>query len=234
VTRWLFVGLALAIGCGGDDLVLPADGPPTAANDAYSTPEGYEKTLLVPAPGVLANDDDHGGGPLRASNASDPPHGKVSLSADGGFSYNPDPDYWGEDSFTYRVTNSHGDSSQGSVTITVLPVNDAPVFRLRGGDQTIAAEAGPQQVRHFAEVVGPGAPNERGQVLDFIVQADPQGATLFAQQPAITTDGTLTYVPSGTPGHALVTVRLHDNGGTANGGEDTSTPQTFTITMLSR
>jgi hypothetical protein len=210
---------------------VDAGAPPTAANDAYSTLEGYEKTLLVAAPGVLANDDDHGNGPLRAGDASDPPNGKVSLRQDGSFSYSPDPDYWGEDSFTYRVTNRRGVSSRGSVAITVLPVNDSPRFRIRGGDQFAAADGGPQRVPGFAEVVSPGTLNEQGQVLDFIVQVDPQGAALFSQQPAITADGTLTYAPSGAPGRALVTVRLHDNGGTANGGDDTSAPQTFTITL---
>ena len=33
-------------------------------------------------------------------------------------------------------------------------------------------------------------------------------------------------------GTANVTVRLHDNGGTANGGADTSAPQTFTVMRL--
>jgi hypothetical protein len=204
---------------------------PTAVRDAYSTLEGYEKTLRVEAPGVLANDEAHDAGPLRAGDASDPPHGRVSLNANGSFSYNPDPDYWGEDSFTYRVTNSRGVSSRGTVIITVVSLNDAPVFRLRRGDQVAPADGGLQRVPGFAEVLSPGARNERGQVLDFIVDIDPRSAALFSQLPAIAPDGTLTYVPAGTPGRAVITVRLHDNGGTANGGLDTSPPQTFVITL---
>jgi hypothetical protein len=42
----------------------------------------------------------------------------------------------------------------------------------------------------------------------------------------------LTYAPLPyAGGTATVTVQLHDNGGTANGGADTSAPQTFTITV---
>ena len=51
-------------------------------------------------------------------------------------------------------------------------------------------------------------------------------------QPAIAATGTLTYTPAANAnGTATVTVRLQDNGGTANGGQDTSAAQTFTITV---
>src|SRR5204863_8828148 len=51
-------------------------------------------------------------------------------------------------------------------------------------------------------------------------------------QPSISPDGTLTYTsPARRSSDPTVTVRLHDNGGTANGGSDTSLPQTFTITV---
>src|SRR5262249_25594203 len=53
----------------------------------------------------------------------------------------------------------------------------------------------------------------------------------FAVQPAVLPDGTLTFTPSGLAGTTVVTVQAHDNGGTANGGRDTSAPQTFTITV---
>ncbi len=42
-------------------------------------------------------------------------------------------------------------------------------------------------------------------------------------------DDTLTFTPGSTAGTAIVTVTAEDNGGTANGGIDTSAPQTFTI-----
>jgi hypothetical protein len=46
-------------------------------------------------------------------------------------------------------------------------------------------------------------------------------------------DGTLTYTPTLTLlGTATVTVKAVDDGGTANGGNDTSPAQTFTITII--
>ena len=56
---------------------------------------------------------------------------------------------------------------------------------------------------------------------------------MFASAPAIDAAGTLTYTPSANTGTATVSVQVHDNGGTANGGVDTSAVQTFTITNTS-
>ena len=55
---------------------------------------------------------------------------------------------------------------------------------------------------------------------------------MFATQPAVAANGTLTYTPAvNANGSATVNVQIHDNGGTSNGGVDTSTGQTFTITV---
>ena len=55
---------------------------------------------------------------------------------------------------------------------------------------------------------------------------------LFGTLPAIDSNGTLTYTPAADAnGSATVTVKLKDDGGTANGGVDTSDPQTFTIAV---
>ena len=55
---------------------------------------------------------------------------------------------------------------------------------------------------------------------------------LFTDQPAIAADGTLTFtVAPNANGAATVTVHLHDNGGTVDGGENNSDDVTFTITV---
>src|SRR4029079_15890522 len=54
----------------------------------------------------------------------------------------------------------------------------------------------------------------------------------FSSQPMVAANGTLTYTPAANAfGTAIVTVKIHDNGGTANGGADSSAPQTFNITV---
>ena len=51
-------------------------------------------------------------------------------------------------------------------------------------------------------------------------------------QPSVATDGTLTYIPEPyASGTSTFTVDVQDAGGTANGGQDTSAPQVFTITV---
>jgi hypothetical protein len=114
-------------------------------------------------------------------------------------------------------------------TITVTAINDVPSFT-KGADQTVLEDCGVQTVSGWATNVSAGPSNESGQTLNFIVTND--NSALFAVQPAVSPTGTLTYTPAlNMNGSAIVTVQIHDDGGTANGGVDTSTPQTFTITV---
>jgi VCBS repeat-containing protein len=98
---------------------------PTAADDAYATDE--DATLTVAAPGVLGNDSDPEGDALTAVLVTAPAHGTLTLNADGSFEYTPAANYNGADSFTYQASDGALDSNTATVTITVNPVNDAPV-----------------------------------------------------------------------------------------------------------
>jgi hypothetical protein len=109
-------------------------------------------------------------------------------------------------------------------------VNDAPSFTA-GGNQTVVSLLGGQTVHGWASAISPGPPDEAGQSVHFAVTVDKP--SLFATAPAIAPDGTLTYRPKAlTLGTATVTVRAIDDGGTANGGSDTSAAATFTITII--
>ena len=117
-----------------------------------------------------------------------------------------------------------------SFIVTVASRNDAPSFT-KGADQTVPEDAGCAVDRqHGRRSISAGAGDEAAQALDFIVTNS--NTPLFSAQPAITAGGTLSYTPApNANGSATVTVRLHDNGGTAGGGADTSAAQTFTITI---
>ena len=104
--------------------VTSVDDAPVAQNDAYSTDE--ETTLTVDAAGVLANDSDVDGDPLSAALVSGPSHGTLTLNADGSFSYTPEADFSGEDSFVYKA-EAGSLSGEATVTISVNSLNDAPV-----------------------------------------------------------------------------------------------------------
>jgi len=99
---------------------------PLAADDSYTTDE--DTTLVVPiATGVLANDTDPDGQPLTAVLATDPEHGTLDLAPDGSFTYTPDPNYSGDDAFTYKAADGIDESNTATVAIAVNPVNDGPV-----------------------------------------------------------------------------------------------------------
>ena len=100
--------------------------PPDAVADSYTVDE--DVTLNVGAvSGVLANDSDVDADPLSAVPFSDPAHGSLNLNPDGSFTYTPDLNYNGTDSFVYRADDGDLKSQPTTVTITINPVNDAPV-----------------------------------------------------------------------------------------------------------
>jgi hypothetical protein len=165
--------------------------------------------------------------------------------------FRPNPDFNGTAYFTFRAwdkstgaaggtvdLSNPGSSTGGSTafsaatdtaSITLNPVNDVPSFT-KGPDQTVNEDAPAQTVPRWATNISPGPTDEAGQTLAFHVSND--NNAVFAVQPAITRDGTLTYTPAfDANGAATVTVTLKDDGGTANDGKNTSAPQTFAITV---
>jgi VCBS repeat-containing protein len=84
--------------------------------------------LSVPAAsGVLANDSDTQGGSLSAVLEVDAQHGNLVLAVDGSFTYLPEKDFFGTDSFSYRAISDARRSVPAVVTITVNSINDPPV-----------------------------------------------------------------------------------------------------------
>ena len=76
---------------------------------------------------MLGNDTDVDSATLTAALVSGPSNGALSLNADGSFSYTPNADFNGTDSFTYLANDGALDSNTATVNITVNAVNDAPV-----------------------------------------------------------------------------------------------------------
>src|SRR5204862_87669 len=106
--------------------VTPVNDAPVAANDdGYTTPEDTQLTVI--APGVLANDSDVDGDTLSAVLVSGPSHGTLTLNSDGSLVYMPALNFNGIDSFTYKASDGQAQSGIATATITVTPINDAPV-----------------------------------------------------------------------------------------------------------
>src|SRR4029078_10671361 len=120
-------------------------------------------------------------------------------------------------------------SAAQTCTITITGVTEVLAF-VKGADQTVLEDAGAQSVAWATGInAGPGDGTQGG---DFLVSTtDPR---LWSSAPAGAANGTLTFTPAANAiGSATVTVRVHDDGGIANGGVDNRAPQTFTITVTS-
>ncbi len=97
--------------------VLPPQHPPSATADHYSTAE--RSTLVVSAPGVLANDEDEDGDDLHAVLVRAPAHGVVQLRPDGSFTYTPNSTLNREDTFTYVASDGTDESPPVTVQIVI-------------------------------------------------------------------------------------------------------------------
>ncbi len=114
--------------------VIGVNDPPVANDDSASTDE--DTTVAID---IMANDSDVEDGTPNATTVTivqQPAHGALSVHATTGVAtYTPDSQYTGGDMFTYIVKDTGNVSpaeppiysNLASVTITVNPVNDAPV-----------------------------------------------------------------------------------------------------------
>jgi len=190
-------------------------------NDAATINEDNAVTF-----NVLANDNFQNAGRALTAVAG-AANGSVSFTAAGSVTYTPNANWNGTETLTYTVT-SGGVTETGTLTITVAAVNDAPTLGL-GANQTVAEDAPAQTVVGFAPAAPGGGPDEAGQTFTYTVTND--NNALFAVQPAIAANGTLTYtLAANAYGTANVTVTVTDSGGVLNGGVNTSGPGAFTIT----
>ncbi len=119
-------------GNGGTDtatitiIVLSVSDVPEGVSDLYIM--FSNEVLNVPAPGLLGNDSDGDGDSLTAGTGSNPANGTATVNADGSFTYTPNLDFVGEDTFDYSITDSTGEQSGAFVTIQVnRPGNHQPV-----------------------------------------------------------------------------------------------------------
>jgi hypothetical protein len=220
----------------------------TAVNDAPSFTKGADQTVLEDAAAqtvtgwataMSAGPADEAGQALAFTLTNSNTalfSAQPALTPTGTLTYTPAANANGSATVTVTLKDDGGTASGGAdtaaaqtFTITVTAVNDAPSFT-KGADQTVSEDAGLQSVTGWARTISKGPANEAGQRLTFTVTNN--NNALFAAQPAVTADGTLTYTPAADAnGTAQVDVYLSDDGGTASGGIDKTAAQSFTITV---
>ncbi len=99
------------------------NGPPVGVDDAFEV--GENRTLEIPAPGVIANDSDPDADPISVALVSATSNGKIVAEEVGSFRYTPDPGFTGADSFRYALEDNQGRSTGLVVdaVITVTPTS---------------------------------------------------------------------------------------------------------------
>lgn len=103
-----------------DAALAQATQAPTAANQSKTSTED------LPLPVTLSATDPNGF-PLTFTVVSAPAHGTLSGTAPN-LVYTPALNYAGADSFTFKASNGYASSAPATVSLTVTPVNDAPVI----------------------------------------------------------------------------------------------------------
>ena len=212
-----------------NNIALVLNVAPEANDDAYSTLED----IPLMGQNVLSNDLDGDLDTLMVITAGTFPAdgigGTVVLEPNGDFTYTPPADAFGTASFTYEAEDNNGATDTAMVTITVTPVNDAPSFSLLGG--VIAFEDAPFTQSLVVQSSTAGPVNEQDQFLFFLSSND--NPDLFQIQPTVlASTGEVSFTPAPDAfGSAEIELILLDDGGDANGGANTSPPQTFTISI---
>ncbi|MEO6689770.1 MAG: Ig-like domain repeat protein [Dokdonella sp.] len=206
---------------------------PLAGDASYATNEDAPLTVGA-ALGVLASASDPDGDTLTIINASTLDAagigGSVVLNANGSFAYTPPADANGVATFEYTISDGL-ESVTATATITVGAVNDPPSFALATIAGWPAGTSGAQVQSGFASVTSMGAANESSQGVQAWHVRTISDSNGVANSMSIALDGTLAYTLSGHAGSATFGLILQDDGGTANGGNDSSPEQTFTITV---
>ncbi|QIL72458.1 IPTL-CTERM sorting domain-containing protein [Diaphorobacter sp. HDW4B] len=136
---------------------------PSALDDSYSATAGV--ALNQAAPGVLINDLATSG---KATVATQPGNGSLTLNADGSFVYVANSGFSGIDRFTYTISDAAGASAAATVAITVgtpgKPVGGGDSYKTKSGETltisapgVLANDTGPVGAKLTASVVTPPA-----------------------------------------------------------------------------
>ncbi|MEM9366352.1 MAG: cadherin domain-containing protein [Planctomycetota bacterium] len=131
-----------------------------------------------------------------------------------------------------RATNSDGYSVETTFRVNVTPVNDAPAFTAVD-PPVVIEDSGLITISGWA-TFDPGVENESTQKVLAYQVSGISNPGLFATTPSIDSDGNLSYQSVANAfGTSTIEVSVQDDGGTGNGGEDTSASETFSITVES-
>ena len=135
---------------------------------------------------------------------------------------------------TFVVNDGATSSNTATSTVKVNTVNDAPGF-IKGADPSVPEDAGRQEFPGWAADISPGPANESNQTVWFEVStssASRVSGAMFSEWPQLSPNGTLTFASANNAnGEATFGMKLMDDGGRSNGGENASDEQRFKVTI---
>src|SRR6185295_14351609 len=171
-----------------------------AVPDGYATDENQLLTVAA-ADGVLKNDAHGVGTTLTASLVANGAHGVAAMNLDGSFTYTPNSDFSGSDTFTYQASDG-AHTATAVVTVTVKAINQAPT----AADDSYIANDGETLTVTAANGVFKNDFDADQNTLTTALQVDAQHGTLL-----LNSDGSFTYTPDeGFSGTDTFTYKAND------------------------
>ena len=190
---------------------------PVSRGTAVNEGEYLNRTPTVTDQVVTVNEDEQVSGRIIAEDiegdsltfilTTPPANGVLILDpATGQFTFTPNANYNGSDSFVVTVTDSHGNSADTSISLNIAPVNDAPdsadLNLITNEDTSVNGQVQAQDIE--------------GDTLSFTVSGQPTNGTLVLNAAT----GNFVYTPNaGYNGSDSFVVTISDG----NGGTTTST-----------
>ncbi|MCW9032894.1 MAG: tandem-95 repeat protein, partial [Rhodospirillales bacterium] len=160
-----------------EDLIETVETPNTGPESEDSSATATEDTAYNGT--VIATDAD--GDTLSYALENGPSNGTLIFNDDGTYTYTPDTDYNGTDSFSYEVSDGQGGTTTATVNLTVDPTNDTPVSE--DSSATLS-----EDTSYNGSV---SATDVDGDNLTYALDSGPSNGTL-----SFNDDGTYTYTPN--------------------------------------
>lgn len=165
--------------------VHPVNDDPIALANSYVVDED-EVLNVSDITGVLNNDTDVDGDTLTAVVLDGPEKGSLTLNDTGSFTYTPNENFHGADSFTYTAADGNGGTAVAVVNITVASVNDVPLAaddNFTGLEDNLLHVADPGVLMNDSDI--------DGDALTAVKDADPANGTVV-----LNADGSFDYTPN--------------------------------------
>ena len=205
--------------------VAVVNNAPVATDDTVSVVEDATATDVD----VTWNDTDEDGDTLSVSEVGQAQQGRQPPSREDSttkVSYTPNADFYGDDSFSYTVSDDSGGTDTGTVTVTVSSVNDAPTIDAGDGPVSLTVDENTESGVDLGEAFVASDIDDAADELTYSLEGpDADSFELDASTGQLKTKAALDFE---TQSSYRVVVRVTDSGGGA-GKEEDALSDTITV-----